>query len=208
MKYGARPTSLGKYTVVGEEFLLYQYLPIKMSERRFFTMERRLYQFRDIVLACLEDFEEKFGFDTLLDHYVYLTAKRQYQTAEVSMNRHGYHSDGFGSNDINYIWSDKQPTVFNCGKFDISDDDQLSMKQMEDQALPGNDFVYPEGTLLRLTPANIHKVGATIVGVRTFLKISFSIDKYNLAGNSHNYHLDYDWEMKSRGVGRNIPCHP
>ncbi len=40
---------------------------------------------------------------------------------------------------------------------------------------------------------------------RTFLKVSFSRDKYDLAGNSHNSRLDYDWPMRERGLTRNTP---
>jgi hypothetical protein len=41
--------------------------------------------------------------------------------------------------------------------------------------------------------------------MRTFVKVSFSYDKYDLVGNSHNYLLNYAWEMKERKDDRNIP---
>jgi len=41
--------------------------------------------------------------------------------------------------------------------------------------------------------------------MRTFVKISFSKDKYDLIGNSHNYEMDYKWDMKERKEERNIP---
>lgn len=41
--------------------------------------------------------------------------------------------------------------------------------------------------------------------MRAFLKVSFSKDKYDLLGNSHNYLMDYNWEMKARKEDRNIP---
>jgi hypothetical protein len=41
--------------------------------------------------------------------------------------------------------------------------------------------------------------------MRAFLKVSISKDKYDLIGNSHNYLLDYDWQMKERKQERNIP---
>ena len=40
---------------------------------------------------------------------------------------------------------------------------------------------------------------------RTFFKLSFSKDKYDLKGNSHNYLFDYNWEMRERKENRNIP---
>ena len=40
---------------------------------------------------------------------------------------------------------------------------------------------------------------------RTFIKISYSTDKYDLIGNSHNHEIDYRWEMRERGTMRNVP---
>jgi hypothetical protein len=77
---------------------------------------------------------------------------------------------------------------------------------MEKQAIPFNNYSYRENQLLRLNQYNIHKVApVTEVGMRTFLKLSFSKDKYDLIGNSHNYLIDYNWEMKNRKEHRNIP---
>ena len=141
-----------------------------------------------------------------MESYVYLTAKRLYQGKGYSFNRKGYHSDGFLTDDINYLWSNSLPTVFNFGKFDLSLDDDVSMVEMEQQANVDNEFSYPQNSLLRLDQFVIHKVSdKEIEGMRTFAKVSFSIDKYDLIGNSKNYLLDYDWQMRERGLKRNIP---
>jgi hypothetical protein len=80
------------------------------------------------------------------------------------------------------------------------------MEEMEKQAMPFHNVTYGENRLLRLNQYNIHKVASvTEVGMRTFLKLSFSKDKYDLIGNSHNYLIDYNWEMKNRKEHRNIP---
>lgn len=66
------------------------------------------------------------------------------------------------------------------------------MKEMEQQADSSNNVTYSENRLLRLNQFNIHQVApVTSGGMRTFLKLSFSKDKYDLVGNSHNYLLDY-----------------
>jgi hypothetical protein len=85
-------------------------------------------------------------------------------------------------------------------------DDQVSLSEMEAQALPENDFSYPDNTLVRLNQFNIHRVSEPdVAGLRTFLKVSFSKDKYDLIGNTRNYLLDYNWEMKPRAASRNVP---
>ena len=56
----------------------------------------------------MSDFKNKYGRYRFLDSYMYLTVKRQYQSKSKLFNRPGYHSDGFLTDDINYIWSDKK----------------------------------------------------------------------------------------------------
>ncbi len=206
MEYGELPKVIRKIKVDCKEMMFYQYLPIKLIGQENFDIEQRLYPFHDLILYSMIDFRENFGLEKLIDSYVYLTAKRQFQSKSKLFNRPGYHSDGFLTDDINYIWSDKNPTIFNSTNFKLTLDDEVSLKEMEEQALPENEVTYFDNTLLRLNQFNIHKVDENIeAGFRTFVKISFSQDKYDLEGNSHNYFLDYDWEMKPRKESRNIP---
>ena len=151
------------------------------------------------------DFVGSFGLNRYVDSYVYLTAKHQYQRNHQGFNRPGWHSDGFSTDDISYIWSDKQPTIFNSGDFYLSDDDSFSMKEMEQQALEENNFFYPNNSVVRMDQYSIHKVGEYEEGDRAFIKICFSKDQYALKGNSINYELDYDWEYQDRHKERNIP---
>lgn len=206
MKYGQPPVDLGTFTVACNEMMFYQYLPIKLAGDDSVRIEPRLECFRPLIAASYRDFLNLFGYSSLYDHNIYLTAKHLFQSPGCSYNREGYHSDGFMTDDINYIWSNKNPTVFNLSHFFLTQDDSLSMKEMEQQALKKNEVTYPNYTLLRLNQFNIHKVGeCKKPGIRTFVKISFSKDKYDLIGNSHNYLLDYSWPMRMRSMERNIP---
>lgn len=205
--YSELPEVIGEIEIDCKEMMFYQYLPIKLKNDYPISLEKRLRIFNPLMKKCLDDFEENFGFNKIIESYIYLTVKRQYQTKNKSFNREGWHSDGFLTDDINYIWCDKNPTIFNTSDFQLTLDDHLSLKEMEDQALPENNFIFPENTLLRLNEFNIHKVNDVdiVEGMRTFVKVSFSKDKYDLEGNSHNYELDYNWEMKARKSERNIP---
>jgi len=80
------------------------------------------------------------------------------------------------------------------------------MIDMESQALEENNITYPNNTLLGLDPFVVHKVGPYVEGIRTFFKLTFSKDIFNLENNSHNYMFAYDWEMKPRKEQRNVPC--
>lgn len=205
-KYGSLPKNLGEHLIECDEMLYYQYLPIKLSGQVEPLMENRLIPFKEIIGAICCDFVGEFGLDKYVRKNVYLTAKKMYQTNGCSFNRKGYHSDGFLTYDINYIWSDCQPTIFNTSNFNLTLDDKKSLKEMEDQALKKNEVIYPNNTLLRLNQFQIHKVSpGTQLGLRTFVKVSFSEDKYDLKGNSVNHLLDYDWKMRDRETERNIP---
>lgn len=206
MTYGQLPKDLGVHRVDCPEMMFYQYLPIKMIGETQPVYEPRLKCFDSLVGAICCDFIGVFGLDTYVGSYVYLTAKFMYQPPLNSFNRMGWHSDGFMTDDINYVWCDVNPTLFANGDFDLTMDDEVSLKQMERQVRFSDLVRYPENTLLRLDQFNIHRVADCEEGkMRAFLKISFSKDKYDLIGNSHNYQMQYDWPMKQRKSERNIP---
>ena len=210
--YGKLPEVIGPIVLDCKEFMSYQYLPIKLAypessiraEICNITLEPRLECFRELINLSVLDFNKNYP-EEFKYSYIYLTAKRAYQSGGCGFNRSGYHSDGYGTLDVNYIWSDSQPTIFNTSKFNLSKDDLISLDNMELQAKIENEVTYPDNTLLRLDQYVIHKVGKIQEGVRTFVKISYSFDKYNLEGNSHNYELNYNWKMYPRNLTRNKP---
>lgn len=210
MRYGQCPVVIASdiHTVNDyNEPFFYQDMPFKMAKDECINkLEDRLMIFDRMIRCAIDDFIAIRGVQALVDSYVYITAKRQFIQPGCSYNREGYHCDGFGTDDINYIWSDMCPTVFNSSDFNLSADDSLSMIEMTEQAKKCNEYVYPNNTLLRLDKYNVHKVGEiTQPCYRTFLKLSFSKDKYNLIGNSHNHLISYNWEMRPRGMNRNVP---
>lgn len=202
--YGKLPHIITTVTCSPVEYCYYLYLPIKFPGMSNVKYEDRINPYKELIKACMQDQYMYLGSDSFLDSYVYLTIKRRYQTENNFINREGWHSDNFGDNSINYIWSDIQPTVFNNSIFHISNDDSLSMLEMEQQANPKNNVTFPHNTLLRLNQYCIHKVGDIVEGVRTFFKLTVSKHRFNMAGNSHNYELDYDWYMKKRKSTRNL----
>lgn len=205
--YGDIPKTISGIELCPTEMLFYQYLPIKLkgSVDDVIVPERLSFTYK-VLEESIGDFINSFGSEQFTDSYIYLTVKNLYQTKGKSFNRQGYHSDGFMTDDINYIWSDRQPTVFNTTRFKLTMDDHISMQEMEDQAIKENEFEYLNNTLLRLDQYNIHRVGdCTQAGMRCFIKVSFSKDKYDLIGNAKNYLLDYDWDMRKRDQSRNIP---
>ena len=144
-KYGKKPEVLGKFDIKCDEMMFYMYLPIKMKDSLWIKVPPRLKLFQPLI-------------DTMLNHemgyienkYIYLTVKNIYVTSDNIGNRPGYHSDGFQTDDLNYIWCDKYPTVFSVQNFNISEDCDSSMKEMAAQARVENEIIFPEKTLTKL----------------------------------------------------------
>jgi hypothetical protein len=155
MEYGELPASLGVFEIQCREMMFYQYLPIKMYKGTGIDYEPRLGCFDNLLDEVCIDFIGRYGIKRFVDSYIYLTAKHLYQVPNCSFNRMGWHSDGFMTDDINYIWSNKYPTIFNKTKFNLPLDDILSMEAMEAQALPENDVTFKECELLRLDQYNV-----------------------------------------------------
>lgn len=203
--YGSLPKYLGHSSIHCDEMMFYQYLPIKFPHSSV-IFEERLEVFKPLLTVIFDDFKSTYGLQRAWDSYIYLTVKKMYQPKGCSYNRHGWHSDGFLTDDINYVWCDNTPTVFNTSNFNLTPDDKISLREMDEQALEENNVVFPDGSLLRLDQYQIHKVGDNPeLVLRTFVKVSFSTDKYDLKGNSVNHLLNYDWTPREREIERNIP---
>ena len=89
--------------------------------------------------------------------HIYVTARRGYATPGNPLNRPGWHSDGFGTSDVNYVWTDRYPTLFAEQPFEqISADHVDSVRQFAEQVDPARIRTYPDKTLMRLDPSVIH----------------------------------------------------
>lgn len=207
MEYGAEPKVLGTIDLNPVEHMLYLYLPVKMPHNHRVYLPPQL-RFMDKMLASsMEDAYVALGGRDFAKCYVYVTAKTMWVTSHCPGNRPGWHADGFGSGgDLNYIWHDMNPTEFAVQKFmEVSGDDFQCLEDLSYQVDPDCIVVYPNRTLLRLDERVVHRVSPNPKeGLRTFIKVSVSKHKYNLKGNSHNYLIDYDWEMHDRVCVRNM----
>lgn len=216
LEYGTAPECVGRFDFDLPEFMHYQYLPVMMdgdvmpplSPNVAIRLPANVECCRALINAALEC--ASFCWVSRGYRYAYLTAKKGFATADNPLNRPGWHCDGFGSDDLNFIWWVGPGTRFAVQPFgDISTDHVLSLEQFEEQVMPGcvrDD--YPQRRLYCLPPNVVH---ATPVieppgGMRQFVKVSLSDRPYNLEDNSHNYLFDYSWKMWSRDALRNDPA--
>lgn len=200
--YGDLPEVIGEFDidVSDAEMCFVQYLPVRIPmQKSSLVIPQNLEVYGPLVRAAtMTEYLKGNNWQ-----YIYLTVKRLYGTG----NRDGWHCDGFGTDDINYIWYDKHPTEFYPMYMKLPHNHAESMSNMErfidDRC---NMVQYECKTLLRMNQSSIHRVNPEVfTGLRTFVKISFSDSKYNLKGNAHNYSLDYQWDTVERKVERNDP---
>lgn len=205
-KYGASPANLGLIDLDPVEMMFWLYCPIKVPQEYTCTVPLNLSQFWPIIRVA----EKACGINRWKDSYVYLTAKTLYVTADNPGNRPGWHSDGFMTDDLNFIWSDRNGTLFWTPEdwVEFTQDHTASLDEMEAVAEPDTDHhrIYDDKHLLMLDERVIHRVAdVTTPGMRTFVKISVSRHRYNLKGNSINHSLGLDWDMAERSEQRNHP---
>lgn len=207
-KYGSSPIEIASDVIVdNSEMYFYQYLPIHLQGATSFAIPERLDRLKDVIDMCCYDFGKNID-RNLNDYYIYLTAKCLYVPSGENLNRSGWHCDGFMSDDINYIWSDCIPTEYVTGEFELIQDHEKSIDQMYKLFYKSEPLKCKPNSIYRLDETVIHRCDynkSRNAVLRNFVKISFSKDKYNLKGNSHNYLLDYDWKMFERNTQRNHP---
>lgn len=200
MRYGKAPEAVGQFDISPTEMMFWLYLPVSAPGHEP-RIPKQLRPFHDLVNAALG--HSRF-FAAMKDtHYAYVTAKTLYCAEGCLGGRPGWHTDGFGTDDINYIWADRDPTEF-CVQSDleISDDDQQSMLDMEAQCIKA--IQYTPKTLHRIDPFVVHRIPPKMpAGMRTFFRLSISRDRYNYLGNSVNHELDLGWEYVPREEARN-----
>lgn len=202
MMYGNLPIDLGKVELNPVEMMFWMYCPISTPGMgSSVELPDNLVQFAPIIERIVN-----YDYDEWSDSYVYLTAKTLWVSGDYIGNRPGWHSDGFSTRDINYVWYDRAPTEFLEDDFTLPDDCTDAMAIMESRALSMPSTFYPCEHLLRLDQSVIHRcpVGFN-AGMRTFVKVSLSADRYDLEGNSINHRLAEKWPLKPRQSERNHP---
>lgn len=198
MEYGKAPIDMGHVEpLYYPEYCYVQYLPIKMPGVPGWRSTPKFF--------CLGPLISKVLPECAADDYLYLTVRHFYMPPGMPVNRPGWHSDGFMSDDMTYLWYDRVPTEFCVQPFALTQDHKHSLREMWAQARNENVVTYPEKHLLRLDQSVIHRVGPNYGGMRLFVKLNRSKSKYALEGNAHNHEFDYNWPLAPRGQTRNDP---
>lgn len=192
------PKTTDKVKLYPEEFCYSVYMPIRADDQIWAVPKSVKWANPLLFSITLKDLRE---YD-----YVYLTVKHMITCGY--QNRDGWHIDGFGSDDINYIWCSSNPTQVCVQDFEVSEDHNQSLLDMAGQALPKNVVTLDPETVYRLDTSVVHRCPLVEVPtLRTFVKISLSNEVYNLKGNASNPLLTnsvFDSKVE-RNLERNHP---
>ncbi|MBY3335475.1 hypothetical protein HFN99_00820 [Rhizobium laguerreae] len=217
--YGAAPVDLGCMELDTSEMMFWLYLPIKIPGQFMPKLPANLKKYERIVDAVMDDVIDD---DTInpkgrrwTESYVYLSVKITHVTPDAPGNRPGWHSDGFLTDDLNYIWTDRNPTEFfiTDALFGTEPDHRSSMKQFDWMARhllrsKGDRLEHAKvNHLYRLDQTNIHRVSLNVEsGKRAFIKVSVSDKPYVQLGNSINHELpQHPLPTLERQADRNCP---
>ena len=193
------PVNIGEFVTPCTELMYVLYMPVKLADQESVKIPKSLLGYECFVKMCIDH----VGAD-VAGKYVYLTVKSLWVEPNCLGGRLGWHTDGFGTDDINYVWTDKHPTEFCNQDFILSDDHAVAMQDMIDQVKKENIVQYPELEVMRIDQRHVHRCPVNVdPGYRTFARVSISSNKYNMIGNAHNHDLDYSWIMHPRGLSRN-----
>lgn len=216
-RYGAPPIKVAEFPDVDlQEVMYYLYLPVKFPGIRGRRYPDNIQQVIPLVDTAIR-WAAARGRDVTKD-YAYVSARKGWATPDNPLNRPGWHADGFGTDDINFVWWIGAGTRFAVGDFgSVPESHTDSLHHFEQQAdramtyerigLRGDVKIitnYPAKTLYAIDPFVVHATPLIEKGEwRQYVKVSLSTHRYNLENNSHNYLFDYDWPLFGREEVRN-----
>lgn len=207
--YGRAPKAIRNLSGIElTEVMYYLYLPIKMSDDVSIRLPQNIKQLMPMVDCAENAWRRMFSRMGTDGVYIYISARKGWATPDNPLNRPGWHCDGFGTDDINFIWWRGPGTRFAYGDFnDISPDHNQSLIQFDTMVNQSKIFHESPGVLYMIDPYVVHATPIITQGCwREYVKISFSKHRYNLKNNSHNYLFDYDWKLHDRSEVRNDPA--
>jgi hypothetical protein len=201
--FGSPPISVGYFGFDLPEVMYYLYLPVWMG-----PADREDVRLPPNVECCRELIRWAGSYGEYRRQYIYLSARKGWATPDNPLNRPGWHCDGFGTDDLNFVWWTGPGTRFAIQDFhDISEDDTKSLAQFEVQVQDDRVASFPQKVLYAIDPFVVHATPLIDPPgcMRQYVKVSLSNHQYNLENNSHNHLFDYQWKLSSRDLIRNSP---
>jgi hypothetical protein len=198
------PLNLGGFEIDLPEVMYFLYLPVMMyGDRKDIRLPPPVKVCRRMVSTAIEFCRGTGRFY----RYAYLSARKGWATPDNPLNRPGWHCDGFGTEDMNFVWWTGPGTRFAVQQFQVEKNHLTSLDQFEQQ-IDHQSVITPEARrLYAISPSVVHAtpIIAAPGCMRQYIKVSLSNERYNLEDNSKNWMFDYDWPTHPRSIIRNDP---
>jgi hypothetical protein len=201
--YGKLPADLGAVACDLKEVMYYLYLPVRMGNSAVLLPSNI-----ECIRPLIQRAELHANKQGKCYRYCYVSARKGWATPDNPLNRPGWHCDGFGTDDLNFVWWAGPGTRFAHQAFEnIKPDHSQSLTQFDEQVRSENIVTFPERCLYVIDPSVVHATPQIEAPGcwRQYIKISMSDERYNLENNSHNYMFTYNWPLHSREMERNDP---
>jgi hypothetical protein len=210
------PLSVGK---ISPEALSYRDeinisdMPIKFPGSEY-RIPIELQHLKDILLGCAV-FEEKIN-PKLNNYYAYLTYQYSPIKQGEAQRGEGAHSDSVQGSNIQpktsiehgYLCFDCDPTIFYNQSFDmegVSVETHWLNAIFETQKDPNKIVSFSPGEIILSDAYCVHEASPSqSAGMRGFLRLIYSVRKFDRQGNTHNHLFDYDWPMEPKPLPKNL----
>ncbi|GAB6552447.1 hypothetical protein bcgnr5378_05580 [Bacillus cereus] len=167
----------------------------------------------EIVKTCL-DFEKCIN-TNWEQYYMYLTVHHSYVEKQTTQRRSGAHIDGMqGERYIekipachSYLVSNVVPTRFFNHPFpkNLCERTQNWFYEFDKVKDESKSSLSKPYEINLMTAYNVHEsTAAATSGLRTFVRLEFSLKKFDRVGNSMNPLFDLDWEYKDRSIPKHL----
>jgi hypothetical protein len=146
------------------------------------------------------------------DYYTYMTIDCKHVVADEQQRHGGLHVDGFQGTRINpktkvtrnYVMTTNGGTRFYPKRFVVVDEKKFNVFQGFDLQAE-NHVIAKENEAYFMDAYTVHESGiADRDGLRTFLRLTFDLKKFDRLGNTRNACLAYDWDMAERKIHETV----
>jgi len=141
------------------------------------------------------------------DYFCYITVDSKPVKVGEQQRHGGLHVDGFQGERIayktkvtrNYVATTNGGTQFWEQRFVVADPKRFNAFLGFDLQIDGEPLVAEPNKFYFMDAYTVHESGfAAFDGLRSFLRVTFDLKRFDRLGNTHNPNLDYDWEMVHR----------
>lgn len=193
-------------------------MPIKFAGSDDYRIPKELHQF-DEAIAKIVSYEKSIN-PHVNEYYAYLTVDQGRVPANTYQRRSGLHVDGFqGARIINklpinrsYIVYDAIPTKFYAQSFRTDHLDEHTdnfFLSFDEQAEKSAEITFDPYEIVLMNAYTVHAASkASFETDRTFLRVSYDVNRFDRLGNTKNPLFQYEWIMKSRDTQKHLRHRP